>query len=465
MHTSDGRIVKEGGINGCHTMVTGMILAPITLVSTGQPVCPVGESPEPGIPCFEGPWEVTRIQDPFTECQGAAYRWNFCRNRKTFDGRPFTKCCAFAYINSRGTAECRFKGLGSGTCTAYLQALEADLARSSYTAISNALVLTECTQELCNNPKSEETGCPKVVVVQPLVTMHATPEPNTVPDLSQLLQGAPPSQGQGPPWAIIGIIVGGVLIVVAGGLVFWQMTKVTPPPMWHSTAAKVVTDKCWIEPAHDPKMEGINMGPYFDPAGYNVVKPRPYAFNKIQKKTIPRALCREAHTAPPATLQDINTHRPALENYPLEEHTNVHLRSAALTGPNTYEPGELELNVPAMTASNAQNNGLRMLPGPVPGQLQELSPPEPWSYQAQSGTENMSLALASANALQAEQGVYTAGGSVLSYGWLQEYYRQQETASLALTPTLSGNSAAIGRPPAVTRFQRENNQSGPQVVT
>merc|ERR1719329_1050463 len=110
------------------------------------------------------------IQDPRFECQDGGYEWNFCVNRKTFDGRPFQRCCAFAYLNAQSQSECRFVGLPGGTCDDYLEILRYELSASSFTAISNTLTLNDCEGDRCNDPWDIDLGCPEMVVEFPALT-------------------------------------------------------------------------------------------------------------------------------------------------------------------------------------------------------------------------------------------------------------------------------------------------------
>lgn len=80
------------------------------------------------------------------------FEWNFCKNRKSLDGRPFAVaelqngriseafgivslydlmvsgfqmhcaevCCSFLFLNPQGQAECRFMGAAQGTCDTLL---------------------------------------------------------------------------------------------------------------------------------------------------------------------------------------------------------------------------------------------------------------------------------------------------------------------------------------------------------
>lgn len=77
------------------------ILNPFTGYFTDQRVCPVQESTDRGYECFEGPFEQTGVTDVLTQCQDGRFEWNFCKNRKSYDGRPFAVCCSFLFLNPR----------------------------------------------------------------------------------------------------------------------------------------------------------------------------------------------------------------------------------------------------------------------------------------------------------------------------------------------------------------------------
>merc|ERR1719188_2273949 len=117
---------------------------PFTNMLTKEYICPVQESISPGISCYVGPWEVTKVTDPKTECQNGNFDKNFCTDRKSPNGRPFSRCCTFTYINSVGVGECRFAGLTEGSCELYVALLQEQLKASSYTKIESAMVHYEC---------------------------------------------------------------------------------------------------------------------------------------------------------------------------------------------------------------------------------------------------------------------------------------------------------------------------------
>lgn len=235
----------------------------------GVSPCPKLESPDPGITCYEGPWAVTRVQKASTGCQAGSSQWNFCLNRKTEDGRPFTRCCAFTYEKLYGVKECRFAGIPGGTCEAYVNALAFELSTSRYTAIGNMEIRVDCDGDKCNDPLDENRGCPDDVIL---------------PEGSSIYDGAADYVGDGPPWLIIFIIVVGVFVIV--GIIGFAASKICAPPEqvdpFMSAKAQKVSQDTWIDPGQD-EVTGLN---------YGVVKPNQHAMKQIlkEKQTIPRAL-------------------------------------------------------------------------------------------------------------------------------------------------------------------------------
>ncbi|CAK9011072.1 Hypothetical protein SCF082_LOCUS10936, partial [Durusdinium trenchii] len=114
------------------------VLNPFTGFYTDQRICPVQESVDPGFQCYEGPFAAAGITDVLTQCQDSNFQYNFCRNRKSVDGRPFRVCCSFLFLNPQGMAECRFMGAAQGSCQLLLEELERNLSSSAFTRISNA---------------------------------------------------------------------------------------------------------------------------------------------------------------------------------------------------------------------------------------------------------------------------------------------------------------------------------------
>merc|ERR1719362_228505 len=136
-----GEVLVDCDHDGCNHVTKDTVLDPRTRLPTDKPLCPIAESSKRGISCFEGPWEVTRVANPYSECQGGQNRYNFCLNRKTFNGRPFARCCSFVYLNPFGIGECLFIGLPEGSCERYIQFLQANLSSNRYTRISQPFVL------------------------------------------------------------------------------------------------------------------------------------------------------------------------------------------------------------------------------------------------------------------------------------------------------------------------------------
>jgi len=279
-----GHLTRACAEDRCNEVPDGFILNPFTGDPTDERVCPTEESSSPGTLCFEGPWGVTGLKDPFTECQDGEYQWNFCQNRKTFHGRPFSKCCSFVYLDHKGDMECRFAGLPGGSCEEYIKAVQFQLSTDRFTAIHDLIVLDECEGNECNDPSKPVTGCPESVIERPVQTQGGTHYPDAGPDVAQLLAEAPPREEDDPPWTIVGVVVGAVLLVCITAAMVWHFRKVPPSSPWHSDKAHVVCDNTWIEPEQDHEVS----------LEYGVVKPRPEAFRimvRQNKAEVQAGLC------------------------------------------------------------------------------------------------------------------------------------------------------------------------------
>eukprot|EP00928_Gymnodinium_smaydae_P041839 TRINITY_DN28263_c0_g7_i1.p1 TRINITY_DN28263_c0_g7~~TRINITY_DN28263_c0_g7_i1.p1 ORF type:complete len:1163 (-),score=223.38 TRINITY_DN28263_c0_g7_i1:89-3238(-) len=288
-----GKVLKECMGDLCNEIPNDFVLDPQTLDPTSERVCPAMESEKRGIECYEGPWEVTGITDPYNECQNGKYEWNFCKNRETPGGMPFVRCCAFAYVNPKGKQECLFRGLPPGptNCGRYLQELEVVNARSPFTRIAQSMVVKDCTRSRCNNPKDKEEGCPEAVDEYPAATARDRPEGDKVESLEELLAGAGEAQTDGPPWAIIGVGIGGVALLALILFVLKNMVKEVEAPMYHSSKAKVLSDHTFVEPENDKEFEKLGLGD----SKYGVVKPRQFGL---------RMLIEEEHFRVPKDVRD-----------------------------------------------------------------------------------------------------------------------------------------------------------------
>eukprot|EP00927_Polykrikos_kofoidii_P076947 TRINITY_DN73953_c0_g1_i1.p1 TRINITY_DN73953_c0_g1~~TRINITY_DN73953_c0_g1_i1.p1 ORF type:complete len:1221 (+),score=122.92 TRINITY_DN73953_c0_g1_i1:164-3826(+) len=279
----------------CNTIPNDMIFDSKRLEYTDVPVCPYAETEDEGLECWEGPWDVLRVTDPFNECQGTPgvpgsgrYKWNFCLNRKTYDGKPFARCCSFVYINTRGLVECRFIGIPQGgTCETWMSAFFINSQRSSYTEITSPMTMNDCLEPECNIPDDPDIGCPDVINKNPGITQKAVQVEEQVPNLETMLDGAPERNTKDPPWAIIFVAIGGTILVILMLAGVKMATTVTPEPLYHSRAAKVVTDETFVEPEKDPYLEHLG------DATIGVVKPRPFGLRMLMKEskfTLPKAL-------------------------------------------------------------------------------------------------------------------------------------------------------------------------------
>lgn len=267
-----GTLMTDCPTLSCNTITSDFYVNSYTLEFTDQPICPVAESVSPGVECYVGPWQVTlNVNNPLTDCQDGSFDMNFCKNRKTMDGRPFVRCCTFAYINSQGLGKCNFTGLASGTCQSYVGLLQSALDVSAYTAISSPLVLNECTQDGCNDPTDAEIGCPSVVDYNPPQSAGIV---STAPPELQSVGSVP---DDGPPWAVMGIVASGILLLMALAGLYYYNSLEKPEPLFHTAGAKVIAEDVFIEPSQDHVLGKM----LHDAPNHGVVHPRPHALREI----------------------------------------------------------------------------------------------------------------------------------------------------------------------------------------
>jgi len=283
--TAEIMIECEGG--SCATITVERKRDPFTNRLTDLRVCPVDESNNAGVECFVGPWSAAD-NTPLDNCQDDKFKYNFCTNRKTKDGRPFRKCCAFIYLNSRAQPQCAYTGIEEGTCAGYLEQLKISVQSSVYTSINNELVIRECEEDQCNDPLGKEGSCPDVVIKRPPQVLHLLT--NDIDKEAALLGGGAVVQ-EPIPWALILIPICGVGFMACVGYTIYKCIKEPEHSLWHSDKAKIVALDTFVEPTQDLSkgsndvVEGIAFG---------VVKPRPYALRHILREesgvVVPKAL-------------------------------------------------------------------------------------------------------------------------------------------------------------------------------
>ncbi|CAJ1408381.1 unnamed protein product [Effrenium voratum] len=352
-------VARAQGVPSEHTMLLRrlkiyrfeFIMNPFTGLLTDQRVCPVQESPELGFECFEGPFDQIGVTDVLTQCQDGRFEWNFCKNRKSIDGRPFTACCSFLYLNSRGTAECQFMGTAQGSCETLLQELERNRSISAYTRIGNQQILKTCSMDSCNNPDDVVAGCPAVVNKEPAITegLRSTLQPSR----EDMLQGSQDRPPEPPPWGLIGGLsaVPFVLVCVAMVLSKLGVFKEAIDPLFHSSKAIVVASDTFIEPQRDLIVSGTGVDT--KPLAYGRVEPRAVGLKKIQEeeKVLPLALRQKAADAVPeaanaAWVDAVVTEAMVQRETPLLHGTHV-LAGTTYTGEGVICLPE-ELDMPYM---------------------------------------------------------------------------------------------------------------------
>lgn len=353
----------------CNSITTDFNINPFTLLPTDQRVCPVQESTDPGIPCFEGPWEETKIQYPLTQCQNGQFQNNFCINQKSIDGRPFKRCCSFLFITAQGTAGCSFVGLAESDCQTYLDRYQQERALSVTTAITSPILLISCTRGRCNDPTNPDTGCPSVVNTHPPQTADILPTgPPTADMLSKGAAVNPTDNSASTIGMGVGIAIGFCLLaaaVVALVCFIRYRTEDTDAlKVFASEKVLRVSDDTFVEPSKD----GLG--------GQLVVKPRSFAFRELYKKQVlPKAMRQDDVTgilalhssSPKACQDDIAPEAPSKRPPMLEE---AALNTLAHEGSRKRARVDIMgIRTPSIASSGAPRLPLQDLPGQVPEHL------------------------------------------------------------------------------------------------
>lgn len=478
-----GYVMRGCQVDNCNYIPDEEIINPWTGYSTGEYVCPTDEAAEEGIECYEGPWEVMPVsefgrlvpllEDPREECQGGTYEWNFCKNRKTYNGRPFLRCCSFAYLNAQSQSECRFVGLPGGTCDEYVELLRYELSSSSFTAITNTLTMKDCNEDGCNDPRDPVEGCPELVDEFPAITASYRVVEDRDPTPEELASGDPPAHvDDGPPMEAIAaasLIGAGVCV---GALIACQMSKTHEISPWHSEAAKVVAHDLWIEPTNQP---GMNMD-------YGLVKPTPAGFKALHDtKEVPEYLRRERELAleeeervevaavadkadpqPRRRVSIAESHRTSISQAPHAladvSHDDVRAMSRDVSPARSKSPTDARRH----SASQALVLAASSEDGPVPGQV---ALPEVPPVPVLSLTE-----VQAANHAAAQQLAFTNATASVEPGICERERKARADAAYAnsqllLQPTVlgaealhqetrHGRVAARGRPAAAARMAR-----------
>uniref|UniRef100_A0A7S4RBE6 PA14 domain-containing protein n=1 Tax=Alexandrium monilatum TaxID=311494 RepID=A0A7S4RBE6_9DINO len=457
-----GELTQDCEGDYCNKITTAFVLDRWSLLPTDQPVCPIQESKQNGTECFVGPWEATYLKDPFTECQQGRYKWNFCRNRKTVDGRPFARCCSFVYLNAQGAGECRFVGVAEGTCERYIVKYR-EKYRGTFFSISNPNVLNDCAGDLCNDPTDPDKGCPsKVDYDHPFTLGDRLKGPV---DWSRVKADVEQHPGE-INWVAIFIPVAGVLFLGSAALVYRRSLKVTEESPWHSSRAKVLGKDTFVEPERDPH----------DPnaPGYHVVKPRPPALKAIihQDKVKPKALfldpdvaCQEAAISAEA---DREAREAAITGVPVSLQIAAEAEAGAPPPPQQL-PSVLqgvaleELELPGMRDPSKQV-GPAALPGEVVHQLALQND----AAAAQAAPETTALVLRAAPGDLQERldQVYVAPEALLPVATMAvtQTALMAPGATPGATPAIGPLGATRGRPAAAARMMRQGVGGPPRVA-
>lgn len=153
---------------------------------------------------------------------------------------------------------------------------------------SKTALLNDCDEDRCNDPRDPELGCPSMIIERPPQTRNAEGKSNTVPPLEELMAGGTTHQEDGPPWGIIMLGVGVILLVCLFLALLKCMVKEEVSPLYCSDKAKQVAGDTFVEPEQDHVI-GSQLG---DCKEHGVVKPRPFALKAAlnEDKLAPRVI-------------------------------------------------------------------------------------------------------------------------------------------------------------------------------
>jgi len=271
----DGELTTQCSESNCNSLPTGYVL--LNFRPTQETLCPAnsGETSNPGLMCFEGPWEGMP-----EACQTGRRTTedtpNFCRNRKTFDGKPFTTCCVLGYLNENtGRIGCKYTGVERGTCISRLEELGGSIGGPS-TRVATTMLVSECFNDLCNypiDPNMCETFGNSIDAEQ-----FRMEKSTTTPPLALAVN----SYEAGPPWLVIGICSGAGVVLIGATVYICKPKKLDALDAYGINKNKVyvvsVENRCWVEKAEDK-----------DGQKFGIIKPVPLPL-KVKKDPVPRAL-------------------------------------------------------------------------------------------------------------------------------------------------------------------------------
>lgn len=317
----NGSIMSSCTEDNCNHITDDMVPNPITGLPTLERVCQSAESEYEGMACYEGPWDVIGVRNPFEECYLGQYSNNFCISRKTIRGKPYARCCSFSFQNARRESSCMFYGVPQGAdCELWATLYQENVSTNLYTAISNVNVKYDCIGDFCNNPMREsasstENGCPWIVDTDPEITRAARADKSDKPPTyEEIIAGTVEDHGFQINWAVtLTVFVGTGLFAamvygmykvatdpdilglggkVTGGIVM-EMSKDPDHGYYHGKKAKVMNQHTFVDVEQDVM---------FGPGTYHVVKTRNVALRQDieDDQRLPRALRQDPKTVLPA---------------------------------------------------------------------------------------------------------------------------------------------------------------------
>eukprot|EP00933_Yihiella_yeosuensis_P037468 TRINITY_DN31411_c0_g1_i1.p1 TRINITY_DN31411_c0_g1~~TRINITY_DN31411_c0_g1_i1.p1 ORF type:complete len:1145 (+),score=169.04 TRINITY_DN31411_c0_g1_i1:103-3537(+) len=308
-YKTSGYVLSECNKDGCNEVTKEFIVNPFTGFDTKTRVCPTEEAEKftgpgaedlpnrkKGFQCYVGPWELTGLTDVAFGCQ--KFKWNFCTDRKTWDGRPFSKCCTFLYINAKGKGECRFTGLAQGTCEGYLNELSFNLSTSPYTAISDGQVLMDCAGDNCNNPMDEDFGCPQMVVEKPRLSEKL--RPTDEPTMEVILKGSKMRVPPGPNWGLIGGLCSLPCLLICVALGASRYFVRVDQLIFHTEKAEIKADDTFVEPTRDD----VRGPDFLRDTSFQKLGPRPFALTSqfADDKLVGKSLWQDPDKVAPEAL-------------------------------------------------------------------------------------------------------------------------------------------------------------------
>jgi len=176
---------------------------------------------------------------------------------------------------------------------------------------------------------------------------------NAPPDWDAAMLQGPEVQPDGPSWFAIFIPTCGVLFLVLAFVLYRYATFVPPPPLFHSSKAKIVQGSIAIEPERDPAIaDGRKIG---------VVKPQSFALQQT--------LADAKHTADlPAALRldpSLTSAEAALKAHEASTALEASIVGASSISPSGDHALSGQIPTPPMPCAQVPQAAASILEGPL----------------------------------------------------------------------------------------------------